>query len=183
MITQEFLDRFRTANLARKQDAAGDSVCSDWTPEDWVGCLLGELGEMANFDKKISRSDSGWPTEERDLDRYFRARAFELADCFTYLDLIAIETGVKLRAPMSDGVMAIKQRWLGVPTLRAHIDIARELSRVATSRTSGSSLGEHLQTILCQLVTLSEIWGEDFESLAADKFNEVSKRMGSEIKL
>lgn len=62
---------------------------SDWTPLEWIGAVVGELGELANNLKKIKRGDV---TAEEMQQKV----ADELADVQTYLDLLAFQCGIDL---------------------------------------------------------------------------------------
>lgn len=62
---------------------------SDWALSAWCNAVTGELGELANFIKKIERGD--FTLEERHKDV-----ADELADVATYLDILAFRCGVEL---------------------------------------------------------------------------------------
>lgn len=62
---------------------------SDWSNAQWLGAVLGELGEYANFAKKYDRGDI---TREEFL---IHARK-ELADVATCLDLLAFRLGIDL---------------------------------------------------------------------------------------
>ena len=68
---------------------------SDWSPAEWCGAVLGELGELANLEKKIKRGDFDMD------DPAVHARvqgdvAREFADIVTYLDIYAMQRGVDL---------------------------------------------------------------------------------------
>lgn len=79
------LRQLRNALIARDTDLFGQ--CRNWTPADWVMCLVGEVGKAANFQKKIKRGDDG--VDESDVGK-------ELADALIYLDLWADSIGVDL---------------------------------------------------------------------------------------
>lgn len=62
---------------------------SDWSDAQWLGAVVGELGEYANIRKKVDRGDL----------TMFEARpllAKELADTVTYLDILAFRLGIDL---------------------------------------------------------------------------------------
>lgn len=88
----------RAANIARIplfRDANG-KLChnhdgSDWSASDWMMALVGELGELANFLKKVKRGDYS----EHD-DGVMAHVAKELADVQIYLDILAFRLGVDL---------------------------------------------------------------------------------------
>jgi len=65
--------------------------------------LSGEVGEVANVVKKMVR--------DGDSDQKRADLASELADCFTYLLLLADETGVDLVAEYREKVLVNMARW------------------------------------------------------------------------
>jgi NTP pyrophosphatase (non-canonical NTP hydrolase) len=79
----------REANLRRVREVWGHE--DDWTPADWLGCVLGELGEVAHALKEARRSGdrSRAPEDGSGL-------ADELADTLLYLDLLAARCGIDL---------------------------------------------------------------------------------------
>jgi len=62
---------------------------SDWSPLEWCGAILGELGELANLLKKVKRGDVT-------MEQAQQAIADELADVQTYLSITARQCGVNL---------------------------------------------------------------------------------------
>lgn len=62
---------------------------SDWTLLEWAGALAGEVGELANFVKKVRRGDRTLDEARADISK-------ELADCVIYLDILATQCGVNL---------------------------------------------------------------------------------------
>lgn len=92
----------REANLARLpmfKNSKGEPAHeladgSDWSPNDWGIAVCGEVGEAANFLKKVRRGDMT-------MDEARPLIAKELADAVTYLDLLANRCGIDLgRATM-----------------------------------------------------------------------------------
>jgi NTP pyrophosphatase (non-canonical NTP hydrolase) len=91
-------DALRAANAARIplfRNARGEPCHnhdgSDWSAADWLMALTGELGELANFLKKVKRGDF---TQGEAAPHV----AKELADVQIYLDLLAFRLGVDLGA-------------------------------------------------------------------------------------
>lgn len=90
-------DALRQANLARLpqfKNAKGELAHanpdgSDWSPNDWLTAVAGELGEAANILKKVRRGDLT-------MDEARVALAKEFADVVTYLDILAFQCGVDL---------------------------------------------------------------------------------------
>ncbi len=62
---------------------------SDWSLNDWLTAVTGELGEAANILKKIRRGDFT-------LNEARAKLADELADTATYLDILANQCGINL---------------------------------------------------------------------------------------
>lgn len=82
----------RAANVERFpqfRNNRGELVdCATWTPADWMTALTGEVGELANFLKKIRRGDA--------IDAEPDYIAKELADIQIYLDILAWRLDVNL---------------------------------------------------------------------------------------
>lgn len=97
---------FRTLREANKRrlplfkDAQGRTAHalpdgSDWSPAEWGQAVLGELGELANLEKKIKRGDFDMddPAVAKEVQNEV---AREFADIVTYLDIYAMQRGVDL---------------------------------------------------------------------------------------
>src|SRR5258708_28406504 len=69
--------RFHKVNVARSK--ADIKHSNSWTPLAWGGALAGEVGELCNFLKKMSRGDK---IPKKKL-------AHEIADIHTYLSLLS----------------------------------------------------------------------------------------------
>ena len=68
---------------------------SDWSPAEWCGAVLGELGELANLEKKIKRGD--FDMDDPAVHAKVQGDvAREFADIVTYLDIYAMQRGVDL---------------------------------------------------------------------------------------
>ena len=68
---------------------------SDWSPAEWCGAVLGELGELANLEKKIKRGD--FDMDDPVVHAKVQGEiAREFADIATYLDIYAMQRGVDL---------------------------------------------------------------------------------------
>lgn len=130
----------RKANLARLpvfknkhgEPAHSKPDGSDWSPAQWLGAVIGELGEYANFRKKYERGDMTF-------DEFEVVAAKELADVQTYLDILALRcldqvsvagvyaahpTGIDLGQATIDKFNEVSRRvgadvWLqqGIPTM------------------------------------------------------------------
>lgn len=105
------LKTLRTANLARLpefKNSKGEPAHShpdgsDWSINDWLGAVTGELGEAANWIKKVRRGDIT-------LDQARELIAEELADVQTYLDLLAYRCGIDLSEATTNKWNKISQR-------------------------------------------------------------------------
>jgi len=79
-----------------------------WSPAEWGNALAGEVGELCNVLKKLLRHDKGIQQlaveEKMDLAPKPRIRAElvlaaakEIADSYTYLDLVAARLGLDVQ--------------------------------------------------------------------------------------
>ena len=84
---------FQKANSARAQRWHGDNP---WSQADWMVATVGELGEAANFLKKLKRSEDGITGNSESNMVLEDGLAEELADTLIYLFLLAHECGVDL---------------------------------------------------------------------------------------
>lgn len=75
----------------------------DWSADQWITALVGELGEACNLIKKRTRIYDGVPGNDPDvtIDDLNRKIAEELADTFIYLDLLAQANGIDLEAAVA----------------------------------------------------------------------------------
>jgi len=91
------LKKFSAASWDRSEDFQPDA---NWDTADWFTALMGELGEAANFAKKIKRlEDSGGHLPIENVNEYNRLHdelEKELADTFCYLDLLATSLDINL---------------------------------------------------------------------------------------
>ena len=69
---------------------------TDWSLNDWMTALTGEVGEAANLIKKLNRIRDEVPgNKEVETGEYlFDQLKKELADIYIYLDLFIQATGV-----------------------------------------------------------------------------------------
>lgn len=68
-----------------------------WSLSDWMTAITGELGEAANFIKKLNRVRDGMIGNKGATENDLRAGlAEELADTAIYLDLLAQAAGIDL---------------------------------------------------------------------------------------
>lgn len=89
--------QLRRANLARLptfkngkgEPAHSEADGSDWSLNDWLTAVAGELGELANVLKKVRRGDLTLEQAQASLGK-------EAADVVTYLDILCFRMGVDL---------------------------------------------------------------------------------------
>lgn len=117
--------KFRTlreANQARMpqfKNPHGETKHSggDWSLNDWMTGLTGEVGETANLLKKVRRQDF---TLEQVRDEL----SDELADIAIYLDLLAWQAGIDLGAAVVRKFNA-KSKDIGAPVFIDEIERTR----------------------------------------------------------
>ncbi len=89
-------------NLKRARRWHNSEDLSDWSIQDWICALCGEVGEAANIAKKLRRLQSNYQSKNdigRDVSSYnqgIEELGKELADCMCYLDLVATRCGINL---------------------------------------------------------------------------------------
>jgi NTP pyrophosphatase (non-canonical NTP hydrolase) len=83
--------RLPTFKNAKGEPAHKSIDGSDWSNAQWLQAVVGELGELANFMKKVDRGDFS-------LADAHKVIAYELADVQIYLDLLAFRLNVDLGA-------------------------------------------------------------------------------------
>ncbi len=76
---------------------------SDWSLNDWLTAVVGELGEAANVLKKVRRGDFTLSEARPKL-------ANEFADVVTYLDILAKQCGIDLGNATIDKFNAVSNR-------------------------------------------------------------------------
>lgn len=67
-----------------------------WSISDWFTALMGEIGEAANFAKKLNRERDGIQGNTQTVEELREGLAKELADAYIYLDLLAQSEGISL---------------------------------------------------------------------------------------
>ena len=76
---------------------------SDWTPLEWIGAAVGELGECANRIKKVKRGDVDLEEERIEIGK-------EIADVAIYLDLLAYQYRLDLGKLVRDKFNEVSDR-------------------------------------------------------------------------
>lgn len=98
-------EKFQALNARRELEAQKYEKCRSWGIAQWTLALAGEVGELANFVKKIERGDYS------DKDPYVRKQiAKELADIITYADLIYTKLEMQTEVELMDKFEEINQR-------------------------------------------------------------------------
>lgn len=89
-------ETLRQANLLRvpvfknaKGELSHPNGVNDWSMNDWMTALCGEVGELANELKKVHRGDISIEEAREKISN-------EIADVQCYLDLLAIRCGIHL---------------------------------------------------------------------------------------
>ena len=123
MKTKLTFDAFRAANVARclKWHPAG---IESWSPSDWLTAVTGELGELASLLKMKNRERDGLPGNRFSPTQ--KQIADELADVFTYLDLLAEALGVDLGKATVDKFNEVSER-VGFPDRLSYSGENREI--------------------------------------------------------
>lgn len=67
----------------------GEQGVDDWSPNDWMTAIAGEVGELAGVLKKVRRGDIDW-------DEALLKASHEMADVVIYLDLLASRLNIDL---------------------------------------------------------------------------------------
>lgn len=96
---------FSKANRARCEAPNGfNHPLGMWSASDWATATVGEVGEAANFVKKLNRIRDGVPgNAPHETEEFLRGQlAKELADAYTYLDLWAQALGFSLNDEVID---------------------------------------------------------------------------------
>jgi NTP pyrophosphatase (non-canonical NTP hydrolase) len=91
--------RFHETNVARSHNDVKHS--NDWTPLAWGGALAGEVGELCNYLKKVSRGDK---IEKQVL-------AHEIADIITYISLISDKLDIDMEEAVIEKFNIVSDRW------------------------------------------------------------------------
>lgn len=93
--------KFKETNLKRASKWHNGNI-NEWSINDWMVSLCGEVGEAANICKKLKRLEHNYASKN-DKDRQINSKeqaiielGAELADCFCYLDIVATRAGINL---------------------------------------------------------------------------------------
>lgn len=108
---------FSAVNRMRCESSQGFNHSLDaWSLSDWMTATMGELGEAANFAKKLNRVRDGVPgnTAAETVEVLRDGLQKELADVYIYLDLLAQSQGISLEDAIRSKFNATSQK-LGCP--------------------------------------------------------------------
>lgn len=82
-----------------------------WNGADWSNAMCGEAGEAANVVKKLRRLDEFLVnTGDPDQDSLIRALGDEIADVFTYLNLLAVYYGIDMASVIKTKFNIVSER-------------------------------------------------------------------------
>ena len=96
-------EEFSRRNRARCEAADGfDHPLSSWSTAEWFLAVYGELGEAANFAKKLNRERDGVKGNKVTGDVLREKLRREIGDTFVYLDLLAQSLGFSLGEAAGD---------------------------------------------------------------------------------
>jgi NTP pyrophosphatase (non-canonical NTP hydrolase) len=91
------LDTFSQINRERCESPRGfNHALGSWSLSDWATALSGEVGEMCNIIKKLNRVRDGIPGNKETPDQLRLKLKHEIADVYTYLDLLTQAAGIDL---------------------------------------------------------------------------------------
>jgi NTP pyrophosphatase (non-canonical NTP hydrolase) len=96
-------DRLPQFKAATGEPAHSMPDGSDWSINDWLTAVVGEVGELANMLKKVRRGDYPLAQVQQEI-------ADELADIATYLDILAYRLGVDLGPAVADKFNRVSER-------------------------------------------------------------------------
>lgn len=171
-----------TKRLPRFKNAKGEPAHaqpdgSDWSLDDWLVAVVGELGEAANLMKKVRRGDITLLEARPDL-------ADELADIATYMDILAMRMGVVDTRHFDDAARRARTESINDPArlmrllTRSIGDIAETIPRRAAPLLPQNT-AFHIASLYLEALALS--MGITLLDAIADKFNRISKRVGAEV--
>jgi len=109
-------EEFARANRERCQSPQGFNQpdLNDWSRNDWLVAVIGEIGEACNVSKKLKRSEGDFnKNKETDADLNAKFRQ-EIGDAGVYLDLICQAHGFTLEQAMVE-VFNAKSAEIGYP--------------------------------------------------------------------
>lgn len=173
-MTREEFKRFHEANVARLYEVF--SSLGNWTQDEWIACLAGEVGELINCAKKLKRFDSGM-TDGTTREEILASIGRELGDCVAYVSLGGHAAGLsadEIYAPLSlmwNSRRSVEIRENGFSSLMQLVDLVR-----------GTWVGNtEPEAVMRELFYEADAYGLNLNEWAVRKFNEVSAKRGSKI--
>ncbi len=161
----------RDANTARQQDSSYN--CQDWTFDDWLLATMGEWGELQNYLKKVRRGD--FPLADA-----IGAIGEEMADVVIYLEGLTIHI-------QPDFVLQPDTEYYEHYMRCSPDTIAGQCSLLTAAfgdlLYSKESPQLNLRLIVGMLEDLATELGLNLHAEVRDKFNEVSSRVGSYVRM
>lgn len=101
--TQLTFDDLRVSNILRLNQGLCSKTDKNWIPAQWMNAAVGELGEAANFIKKVDRGDLT-------LDEARPLIGKELADLVMYIDILAAKLDIDLGETTVDKFNIVSDR-------------------------------------------------------------------------
>lgn len=190
------LGTLRAANVARipqftnrhGQPAHSKPDGSDWTPAQWLQALVGEIGEFA--EARLKYEVDGMAEE------YGSAASKELADVQTYLDIVALRSLDTVPQLESAEQADAAQRFMVVMSnLGQYANLRKKLDRGDVDLEEFNHVAPLMLNAAIQAITMLMVNGPanavvephaegvHLGMATADKFNEVSERVKSTVRL
>lgn len=90
-------EQFSQINRERCESPNGfNHKLDSWSTSDWFTALIGEIGEAANYAKKLNRVRDGIRGNKESIEMLQRNLRNELGDAFIYLDLLCQSLGFNI---------------------------------------------------------------------------------------
>lgn len=97
------LDDFSDVNRARCECPSGfNHSLNSWSLSDWATAFVGEAGELCNVIKKLNRVRDGIPGNKESEEELRNNLRDEIADTYTYLDLLSQAAGIDISLAVWD---------------------------------------------------------------------------------
>lgn len=162
---------------------------SDWTPAQWFQAVVGELGEFAAVRCEFEEG-------RMDFATYQERASKELADIATYLDILslrALDETIPGEQPMPANflmrLMVSLGEWANERKKYERGDLTREqynhhsVLMMSAANARFSSLNIQAYSVKTSQETNPHPNGVNLGQATMDKFNEVSVRVGSRVRL
>lgn len=172
---KKFLKELRSANLQRQQLWHGDA---GWPFNKWRLAMNGEIGEVQNVLKKLSRSEEGLTGNRKEDEELISLLGFELADVFTYLDLLTANQGFAMPDAFKPA-----GNILGRGFDRADLGNTMTDLSAAIGSSGRGQFALYISNMSWVIQEFARIYEIDLRDHIVKKFNEVSERNKFDIKL